>query len=61
MAEEAASAAPYTKTAVQTLTGILLVTLSLSSLSLSNASLIEIIVQFSEGQFVAAHASLRGF
>lgn len=61
MAEEAANAAHYMKTAVQTLTGILPVTLSLSSLSLSNGSLMEIIVQFSEGQFVAVHASLRGF
>lgn len=60
MAEEAASAAHYRNTAVQTLTGILLVTLSLSSLSLSNGSLIEIIVQFS-GQFVAVHGSLRAF
>lgn len=60
MAEEAASTAHYIKTAVQTLTGILPVTLSLSSFSISNGSLTEIIVQFS-GHFVAVHASLRGF
>lgn len=60
MAEEAASTAHYMKTPVQTLTGILPVTLSLSSPSHSNGSLIEIIVLFS-GHFVALHASLRDF
>lgn len=35
--------------------------LFLSPLSLSDRSVIDIIVQFAEGQCLAIHASLRGF